>query len=356
MNTGAGEDALIRTQGAAGRITLNRPHALNALTHAMTLSIEAALRAWAEDDAVRLVIIDGAGDKAFSAGGDVAALHRTGAAGEYTPGRLFWRDEYRLNALIAGYAKPYIAVMDGVVMGGGAGVSIHGSHRIVTERTVAAMPECAIGVIPDIGAAHILANTAPGETGLYLALTGARMNAADAMAAGFADVFAPAARIPDLIEALCAQGAPGVIEDFTAASPQPGPIAALEADIAEVFAAAGGAGSSGVVEIQEKLRASGAPWAAEALSRMAAASPLSLLAAAENHRRARIEPGVKSALTRDYRFVSRCMEHGDFLEGVRALIIDKDRAPVWRYPDVKSVPAAAAAMMTAEAEGGDLAL
>ncbi|MHC8510435.1 MAG: enoyl-CoA hydratase/isomerase family protein [Rhodospirillales bacterium] len=350
MNTGAGEDALIRTQGAAGRITLNRPRALNALTHAMALAIEAALRAWAEDPAVRLVIIDGAGDKAFCAGGDVVDLYRAGVAGEYGPGREFWRDEYRLNAIIAGYAKPYIAVIDGVVMGGGAGVSIHGSHRIVTERTAAAMPECAIGVIPDIGAAHLLANKAPGETGLYLGLTGARMNAADAVSAGFADVFVPAARIQDLIEALCAEGDAGVIETFAAAPPEPGPIKALEAEIAEVF------GAGDVAEIQNRLRASDAPWAAEALSRMAAASPLSLLVTAENHKRARAAPGVAAALARDYRFVSRCMEHGDFLEGVRALIIDKDRAPVWLHKDVSAVPAALAALMTAEAEDGGLAL
>ena len=188
-------DILIRKIGRAGRITLNRPDALNALTYAMIHDIEAALDAWRDDDEVALVVIDAAGEKAFSAGGDIAEMYRTGTAGDFAYGRTFWADEYRVNAKIAEYPKPYVAFMQGFTMGGGVGVSCHGSHRVVGESSRIAMPECGIGLIPDVGGSFLLAR-APGRLGEYLGTTGTRMGPGDAIFAGFADLFIPEAAGP----------------------------------------------------------------------------------------------------------------------------------------------------------------
>ena len=183
-------DIEIRVEGHAGRITLTRPNSLNALSYDMCRAIDAALAEWQADDAVRLVVIDAEGDKAFCAGGDIQDLYATGRAGDFTYGRQFWADEYRLNARIAEYPKPYIAFMQGFTMGGGVGISCHGSHRIVCETSQIAMPECGIGLVPDVGGSLILAR-AQGRIGDYLATTAARMGADDAIFAGFADTFVP---------------------------------------------------------------------------------------------------------------------------------------------------------------------
>jgi enoyl-CoA hydratase len=159
----SGEEIIIRREGRAGRITLNRPQALNALTYGMVKAIDAALKDWEGDASIDLVVIDGTGDKAFCAGGDVQDLYWAAKQGDFEAGRDFWRDEYPLNARIARYPKPYVALMDGIDMGGGVGVSVHGSHRIVTERTMVALPECAIGLIPDVGSSYVLAR-APGPS------------------------------------------------------------------------------------------------------------------------------------------------------------------------------------------------
>ena len=179
-------DISIRIVNRVGRITLTRPKALNALTYAMALAIEAALDEWVEGDEVDLVLIDGAGERAFCAGGDIQQLYDTGRAGDFSYGRKFWADEYRLNAKIANLPFPYVAVMDGITMGGGVGISAHGSDRIVTERSMIAMPECGIGLVPDVGGSFILSR-APGHLGEYLAMTGHRMGPGDAVLAGFGD-------------------------------------------------------------------------------------------------------------------------------------------------------------------------
>src|SRR6202011_5575718 len=200
MHAAANDDVLIGRQGRAGRITMNRPKALNALTYPMVGRIWRALLGWRDDPSVELVVIDGAGGKALCAGGDVRALYASRAEGSGAA-RAFWSEEYRLNALIGRYPKPYVAIQDGIVMGGGIGLSGHARHRIVTERSRLAMPETGICLIPDVGATWLLAR-APGESGLYLGLTGEAMSAADAIYARFADVFVPAARIAELIERL----------------------------------------------------------------------------------------------------------------------------------------------------------
>ncbi|WP_280260031.1 3-hydroxyisobutyryl-CoA hydrolase, partial [Nocardia abscessus] len=187
-------EVLFEQRDGLGLITLNRPKAINALNHPMALAITDALRAWAEDDAVRTVVVTGAGERGLCAGGDIVAIHadaKSGAAGVDSPTGRFWRDEYVLNALIGRYPKPYVVVMDGIVMGGGVGLSGHGSHRIVTERSKIGMPEVGIGFVPDVGGTYLLART-PGEIGTHVALTTARMSAGDAIAAGLADLIVAA--------------------------------------------------------------------------------------------------------------------------------------------------------------------
>ena len=183
-------DIYVRRDGSAGRITLNRPEALNALTYDMCLAIEKALDEWREEPGVRLAIIEGEGERAFCSGGDIAEMYKAGTAGDYEYGRRFWRDEYRLNAKIAEWPKPVVSFLQGYTMGGGVGVGCHGSHRVVCESSRIAMPECGIGLVPDVGGSLILAR-APGRLGEYLATTAARMGPADAIAAGFADMFVP---------------------------------------------------------------------------------------------------------------------------------------------------------------------
>jgi len=198
---GLEDDILIRKVGVTGRITLTRPDALNAMTYEMCMAIGAALEDWRDDSSVRIIIIDAEGAKSFCSGGDIAELYKTGKAGDFAYGRKFWADEYRINVQIKNYPKPYVAIMDGIVMGGGVGISAHGSHRVVTENTLFAMPECGIGLVPDVGGNWLLAR-APGRTGEYLAATGTRLNAADCLYAGIGDVFVPEAKLPELIEAL----------------------------------------------------------------------------------------------------------------------------------------------------------
>ena len=205
MQTAATDEVLIRREGRAGRITMNRPKALNALTHAMVGRIWDALLAWKDDAGVELVLLDGAGDRALCAGGDVRSLYESRTQGSAIA-RTFWRDEYRLNALIGRYPKPYVAIQDGIVMGGGIGLSAHARHRIVTERSQLAMPETGIGLIPDVGGSWLLSRTSA-QTGIYLGLTGEAMRAADAIYGRFADAFVPPPKIPALVERLCGKAA-----------------------------------------------------------------------------------------------------------------------------------------------------
>jgi enoyl-CoA hydratase len=325
MSTPMDAEAIIRIEGRAGRITLNRPAALNALTHAMALDIEKALDAWATDNTVGLVVIDAVGDKAFCAGGDIQDLYRTGRAGDFDYGRRFWSDEYRLNAKIAFYPKPYVALMDGIVMGGGVGISAHGSHRVVTERTMLAMPECGIGLIPDVGGSFILGD-APGRLGLYLGLTGTRLKADGAIHTGFADSFVPHERLPQLKARLVESGDASVIDDFSESLPA-GNLRGLEDEVAPIFSA------DDPVEILSRLDAAGGEgsWQEAAAKAMRRASPLSIRCAFATINAARSMKTMREALVLEYRFASRCMEDGDFLEGVRAQIIDKDRKPKWRH-------------------------
>ncbi len=317
-------DIAIRKQGKAGRITLSRPEALNALTHEMCLAIEDALDRWRIDDGVKLVIIDAEGDKAFCAGGDIQQIYRRGIAGDYEHARKFWRDEYRLNAKIAEYPKPYVALMQGYVMGGGVGISCHGSHRIVCESTRIAMPECGIGLVPDVGGSLLLAH-APGHLGEYLGATGDRLEASDAIFARFADGFVPRAQWPALIEALQASGSTEAIAEARRTLPF-GPLNRLAPSIDAHF------GAESLGDIVESLKSEDSDFARDTLAKMRRNSPLSMVCAIEIIRRVRgIGAEIRRALELEYRFTWRAIETGEFLEGIRAAVIDKDRAPKWRH-------------------------
>ena len=328
----------IRKSGKAGRITLNRPEALNAMTYAMCLAIEEALDRWRNDPTVSLVIIDAEGERAFCAGGDIAELYRTGKAGDFAYGQRFWADEYRLDHKIFHYPKPVVSFLQGFTMGGGVGIGCHGAHRIVGETSRIAMPECGIGLMPDVGGSFMLA-LAPGRLGEYLGTTGARMSAADALFAGFADHFIPQARWPELISRLEAGEDPACLA-AAAEDPGPAPLAALQPQIDAHF------GGERLIDILNSLRSGGEGFAAETLATMARMSPLSMACTVEVLHRLR-GPSItlEKALDLEYRFTFRAMEHGDFLEGIRAAIIDKDRRPTWQFADRDVPPVAVSKML-----------
>ncbi|HXF54003.1 MAG TPA: enoyl-CoA hydratase/isomerase family protein [Hyphomicrobiaceae bacterium] len=323
-------DVLIRREGRAGRITLNRPAALNALTYPMVGAIWRALLEWQNDEAVALVILDGAGERGLCAGGDVRSLYQSRNEGSRLA-RRFWAEEYRLNALISRYRKPFLALQDGIVMGGGIGLSSHASHRLVTERSQLAMPETTIGLIPDVGGTWLLSR-APGETGIYLGLMGARMGAADAIYAGFSDAMVPAAILPELVVELCRSARPvdAVLEGIKA-EPTPGELATLRPQIDAAFC------FDTVEAIQSALAAMPGDWAKATLASFAPRSPLSLKATLATIRHARGLGSLEAALVVEYRLTVRLFEHGEFLEGVRALLVDKDHKPRWNPSRLEDV-------------------
>ena len=339
-------DILVRTEGRVGCITLNRPQALNALTYDMAMAIDRALRSWSADPGVDMVLIDGAGEKAFCAGGDIQDLYRSGRSGDFGYGRRFWSDEYRMNARLANFPKPYVALMDGYVMGGGVGVSAHGSHRVVTERTRLAMPECTIGLVPDVGASWRLAH-APGHVGDYVGLTGARLGPADAIYAGLADGIVPSSGLASLRQALIDAADPAVLAEFWD-DPGDGVLMGQRRQIDSAF------GYPTLAETVHRLETEEGEWAAGTARLLRQACPISLACAFEIIRAARRATRIEDALRMEYRFVSRCMEHGNFLEGVRAAVIDKDRKPNWEPARLEDVGAETVALMLSPAEGGDL--
>lgn len=318
----------IRIEGRAGRITLNRPQALNALTYRMCQAIDQALIDWSDDLAVDLVMIDAAGPRAFCAGGDIAEMYATGTKGDYSYGRHFWRDEYRMNARIAEYDKPVVSFLHGFTMGGGVGVGCHGSHRIVGETSQIAMPECGIGLVPDVGGSFLLA-LAPGRLGEYLGTTGARMGPGDALYAGFADAFLPEADWPDLKDHMIATGRAELPNH-----PAPdAPLAGLQDQIDRHFA------GETLADIARSLDGAAGAFVEDARAALARAAPLSAACTVEMLHRLGDAPTLRRALELEYRFTHRAMEHGDFLEGIRAQIIDKDKTPRWRHAGAAAVPA-----------------
>lgn len=332
------DDILFERRGAAGLVTLNRPKALNAVTHAMVLALRAQLDAWAADDAVMRVIVTAAGERAFSAGGDIRALYDLGQTERRAEARQFWRDEYPLNAAIKNYRKPYIALIDGIVMGGGVGVSVHGSHRVAGDRFSFAMPEVGIGFFPDVGATWFLPRM-PGETGTYCALTGERFGVADGVAAGIATHRVVSARFPDLIEALTGTVSVDAVLAAFNAPVSGGPIMARRAVIDRLFA---GDRVEAILDALDHEAASGganAEWAGKTAAIMRTKSPFSLKLALQQVRRG-VEMDFEECMRTEFRIVSRVIEGRDFYEGVRAAIVDKDNKPRWWHDSVATVSGA----------------
>jgi enoyl-CoA hydratase/carnithine racemase len=318
-------------EGGIGRVTLNRPKALNALDSPMIAAIAAALADWRDDSAIEAVVIDSASDRAFCAGGDIRAVRNHALAGETAAVEAFFAEEYALNAAIAEYPKPYIALIDGICMGGGIGVSVHGRIRVATEAAVFAMPETAIGMFPDIGATYFLPRL-PGSLGLYLGLTGARVTGADAVHAGLATHFVPR-------EALAAlRGALPDVSGFSAPLP-PFSLEPHRAAIDRCFSAAT------VPDIFARLEVEGTDWAATTLATLAGHSPSALcFSLAAIRRGAGLD--LRAALAAELRLTRTVTQHPDFAEGVRAMVVDKDRQPRWTPPRVDQVdPASIAAML-----------
>jgi enoyl-CoA hydratase len=309
-------DVEILVHSGLGRITLNRPRALNALTHDMVRAITTHLDQWRDDPQVRAVVVDGAGDRGLCAGGDIRSIYDDAKAGG-TASLEFWADEYRMNAAIARYPKPYLAIMDGLVMGGGVGVSAHGSHRVVTDRSRIAMPEVGIGFVPDVGGTYLLSR-APGELGTHAALTTAQLSGADAIHCGLADHYVPAERLPDLFDAL-ATHTPDAAIDLVADAP---PQSSLGAWIDDCYSA------DSVEEILDRLR-DGGDAAVSAAKEIEAKSPTALKVTLRALRRAAELPDLESVLEQELRISHHAFRSAEFIEGVRAQIIDKDRAPRW---------------------------
>ncbi|MGS2811235.1 enoyl-CoA hydratase/isomerase family protein [Nocardia sp. MW-W600-9] len=336
-------EVLIAVADGLGLITLNRPKAINALNHPMALAITDALRAWAEDDTVRAVVVTGAGERGLCAGGDIVAIYadaKGGAANADSPTGVFWRDEYHLNALIGRYPKPYVVIMDGIVMGGGVGLSGHGSHRIVTERSRIGMPEVGIGFIPDVGGTYLLSR-APGEIGTHVALTTARMSAGDAIAAGFADHYVPSAAIPALLDALRTTDVDAAIEKFA----EPAPSSDLLAQQSWIDACYS---ADTVEEIAARLQTADSPEAAKAAADLLAKSPVSLKVTLRSLRAARDLPSLEAVLDQEYRVSIASLRSHDLVEGIRAQVIDKDRTPRWQPATLAEVDDAQVAAYFAE--------
>ena len=331
-------EILFERRGTAGLVTLNRPQALNAVTHAMVRSLSHWLEAWARDAAVTRIVITASGHRAFSAGGDIRILHDLGRAGRQQEALPFWRDEYRLNALIKDYPKPYVALIDGIVMGGGVGVSIHGSHRVAGDRFVFAMPEVGIGFVPDVGATFVLPRM-PGEIGLYCALTGDRLGIADAVNTGLVTHYVASPHFGDLLEALCGADAVDAVLARFAAAPGQGKILARRAMIGRLFA--GDRVEAILARLDHDARVAGpdGEWAKATAAAINTKSPTSLKIALAQMRRGK-SWGFAQCMKAEFRIVSRIVYGHDFYEGVRAVIIDKDNRPRWRPATLAEVDAA----------------
>jgi enoyl-CoA hydratase/carnithine racemase len=332
-------EILFDVKDGLGLITLNRPKALNALTHGMILELERVIPGWEKDPAIKAVVLRGAGDRAFCAGGDVTNLYRESKNPEGgTLRRDFFRDEYIVNRRIYRYAKPWISLIDGIDMGGGVGLSVHGSHSVASEKFLFAMPETTIGLFPDVGGGYFLTRL-QGALGTFLALTSHRLKIADGVWAGIVDAHVPSAKMNDLQAALGAADLSGpdanrkvdaVIAGFTADAGMP-TLPAMMADIDACFSAVS------VAEIETKLKKHGGEWADKQHAALLKLSPLAMAITLEQLKRC-ANRSFEDSMTIEYRMAQACMrpDH-DFFEGVRALLIDKDQKPKWNPPTIAGV-------------------
>ncbi|WP_407559174.1 enoyl-CoA hydratase/isomerase family protein [Mycobacterium paraintracellulare] len=329
--TDGSDEVLTEVDGSVGLITLNRPKAINSLNQRMVDDLTAILTGWASDDAVRAVVLSGAGERGLCAGGDVVSIYHS-ARKDGAEARRFWRDEYLLNAQIADFAKPYVAVMDGIVMGGGVGVSAHANTRVVTDTSKIAMPEVGIGFIPDVGGVYLLSR-APGGLGLHAALTGAPFSGADAIAMGFADHYVPHTEIEAFRRAIVGDGVENALAKY-AVEPPPSELAAQRDWIDDCFA------RDTVEDIVAALAGHGAGPANDAASLIATRSPIALSVTLEAVSRAAELETLKDVLVQDYRVSSASLRSHDLVEGIRAQLIDKDRNPKWSPAQLAAVTAA----------------
>ncbi|MGP3533834.1 enoyl-CoA hydratase/isomerase family protein [Microbacterium sp. RD1] len=325
---------LVRREGSLGRLTLNRPRALNALSYDMIGDLAAPLSAWQTGGQVDVIVLDGAGERGLCAGGDIRQLAEQLRAGRTEDAARFFVDEYHLDAAIAESRVPVVAFADGITMGGGIGLAGHAAIRIVTERSRLAMPETRIGFTPDVGGSWLLSR-APGRLGEYLALTGESMDAADALHAGFADHLVPSDRLDALREALATRADPTLPELVLLFDETPGPskLAAARPWIDDAFSA------GSVAAIVDRLRARPEPAASVTADALAELSPTALAVTLEAVRRARALPDLRAALAQEYALVMWFAQtQPDLLEGIRAQVIDKDRSPRWRPADAADLP------------------
>jgi len=352
------DDILFAREGGVGTVLLNRPQALNAFTLGMYRRFDPALRAWAKDQEIHAVLIEGAGDRAFCAGGDVRAVYKAGKgiSGDPSFTSVFFAEEYRIIRRIHHYKKPYIAILDGITMGGGAGVSVNGVYRVATEKTMFAMPETGIGLFPDVGATRFL-NLCPGHIGRYLGLTGARLGAADALYCGFATYFVPRERVPELRAALTGIAwdagrekaqVEAVLARFNA-DPGPPPLGVRRAAIDRCF------GHDRIETILDALAAeTGDPlWAAETRATLLTKSPTSLRITLRQLVLGQAFD-LEDALRLEYRMTQHVMAAHDFYEGVRAALVDKDQKPRWRPGSLAEIDEAAAEAYLAPLGDGEL--
>lgn len=328
-------DLIVRREGAAGVIRLNRPKAINAMTLEMSIGIDSALDRFEIDPAVRVIILEGAGERGLCAGGDIRGLWESSREGGDLGAR-FWRQEYVMNARIAKYPKPYVAFMDGLVMGGGVGLSGHASHRVVTDRTKLAMPEVGLGFFPDVGGTWLLSRS-PGEIGTYFGLTGQTMNGPDAIHAKFADAMVPSSKWPELREALTkvrhgvtAAEVTELINGF-ATGETAGPVAAKEPTIDALFS------FDRMEDIFAALQRAGSEFALATLKTLNEKSPRGMVVTLKLLRLARTASSLEECLVREYRAALEVFRSDDFREGVRAAVIDKDRNPIWSPPRIGDV-------------------
>lgn len=335
MSSAEEGDLIVRREGAAGVIRLNRPKALNAMTLEMSIGIDAALDRFETDPDVAVIVLEGAGERGLCAGGDIRGLWESSREGGDLGAR-FWRQEYVMNARIAKYPKPYVAFMDGLVMGGGVGLSGHASHRVVTDRTKLAMPEVGLGFFPDVGGTWLLSRS-PGEIGTYFGLTGQTMNGPDAIHAKFADAVVPAAKWPELREALTKVGQGATAADVSklingfATGETAGPVTAKQAMIDALF------GFDRMEDIVAALARDGSEFAQATLKTLNEKSPRGMVVTLKLLRLARTASNLEECLVREYRAALEVFRSDDFREGVRAAVIDKDRNPIWSPPRIEDV-------------------
>lgn len=325
------DEVLTRVEDGVGFLTLNRPKAINSLTHTMVTAMTTALTAWATDDAVRAVVVTGSGERGLCAGGDVVAIYHSAKAGG-ADARRFWFDEYRLNAQINSYPKPYIALMDGIVMGGGVGVAAHGSVRVVTEKSKIAMPEVGIGFIPDVGGTYLLSR-APGALGLHAALTGAPFSGADAIALGFADHYIPQDQLAAFVSAIVADGVDSALQAF-AQEPPASALVAQQDWIDECYE------GETVADIIAALQAHAAEPANNAAELIGSRSPIALTVTLASVRAAAQLSTLEDVLVQEYRVSCGSLRSHDLVEGIRAQLVDKDRNPKWAPESLAAVTAA----------------